>query len=173
MEQDTVVLGWTKVSHLAPSKFTVVPEPPLIFGHFLQSSAGTTPIYEHLINWRQCKKWCSVENWEPFQGVLATKLTKIGWFRHYYFFYHWEPLCRFWPFLAHENRCGPEQKLPPPSLNRVKVRTFYSVFRVSISLFHPHFRHLKILLGCAMDEENKIKHLKPELEKIKKAVWVL
>ena len=31
-----------------PSKFTVVPEPPLIFGNFLQSSAGTTPIYEHL-----------------------------------------------------------------------------------------------------------------------------
>ena len=43
----TAVFGWTKVSHLAPSKFTVVPEPPLKFGTFLQISVGTTPIYEH------------------------------------------------------------------------------------------------------------------------------
>ena len=97
----TAVFGWTKVSHLAPSKFRVVPEPPLIFGKFLQSSAGTT----YMNIWRQRKKWCSVANWEPFQGVLATNLLKIGWFQHYYLFYHWEPLCRFWPFWAHENRC--------------------------------------------------------------------
>ena len=31
-----------------PSKFSTTLEPPLIFGKFLQSSAGTTPIYEHL-----------------------------------------------------------------------------------------------------------------------------
>ena len=68
----TAVFGWTKVSQLAPSKFTVVPEPPLIFGKFLQSSAGTT----YMNIWRQRKKWCSVANWEPFQGVLATNLLK-------------------------------------------------------------------------------------------------
>ena len=66
------VFGWTKVSQLAPSKFTVVPEPPLIFGKFLQSSAGTT----YMNIWRQRMKWCSVANWEPFQGVLATNLLK-------------------------------------------------------------------------------------------------
>ena len=43
--------------------------------------------------------------WEPFQGVLAVILPKIGRIRHYYFFYCSEPLFYFWPFLAHENQC--------------------------------------------------------------------
>ena len=44
--------------------------------------------------------------WEPFQGVLAMILPKIGRIRHYYFFYRPEQFFYFWPFLAHENRCA-------------------------------------------------------------------
>ena len=97
----TLVFGWPKVSIFAPSKFRVVPDSPIKFGKYLQSSAGFSPIIDF-----RCQDVTSlVTCWEQFQGLLAMNLPKIGRIRHYNFFYRPEQFFYFWPFLAHENHC--------------------------------------------------------------------
>ena len=43
----TLVFGWPKVSIFALSKFRVVPDSPIKFGKYLQSSAGFAPIIDY------------------------------------------------------------------------------------------------------------------------------
>ena len=72
-----------------PSKFSTTLEPPLIFGKFLQSSAGTTPIYEHLNTMQEMMSFLFMFQhvfikckFRHFLKINSTSITQLLLSRH-------------------------------------------------------------------------------------------